>query len=44
VAGFADDYAALIAGLLDLYEADFDVAWLQWAIELQKKQDALFPR
>jgi uncharacterized protein YyaL (SSP411 family) len=42
VAGFADDYAALIAGLLDLYEADFDVAWLQWAVELQKKQDALF--
>ena len=42
VAGFADDYAALIAGLLDLYEADFDIAWLQWAAELQKKQDALF--
>jgi uncharacterized protein YyaL (SSP411 family) len=42
IAGFADDYAALIAGLLDLYEADFDVAWLQWAVELQKKQDALF--
>ena len=42
VAGFADDYAALIAGLLDLYEADFDVAWLEWALELQKKQDALF--
>ena len=42
VAGFADDYAALISGLLDLYEADFDIAWLQWAVELQKKQDALF--
>jgi uncharacterized protein YyaL (SSP411 family) len=42
IAGFADDYAALIQGLLDLYEADFDVAWLQWALELQKKQDALF--
>ena len=42
VAGFADDYAALIAGLLDLYEADFDVAWLAWALELQKKQEALF--
>ena len=42
VAGFADDYAALISGLLDLYEADFDTAWLQWAAELQKKQDALF--
>ncbi len=42
VSGFADDYASLIQGLLDLYEADFDVAWLQWAIELQKKQDELF--
>ena len=42
VAGFADDYAALIAGLLDLYEADFDIAWLRWAVELQRKQDALF--
>ena len=42
VPGFADDYAALISGLLDLYEADFDIAWLQWAVELQQKQDALF--
>ncbi len=42
VGGFADDYAALTQGLLDLYEADFDVAWLQWAMELQKKQDELF--
>ena len=42
VAGFADDYASLIQGLLDLYEADFDMAWLQWAVELQTKQDALF--
>ena len=42
VAGFCDDYAALIQGLLDLYEADFDTAWLQWALELQAKQDALF--
>ena len=42
VAAFADDYAALIAGLLDLYEADFDTAWLQWAVELQAKMDAQF--
>ncbi len=42
VSGFCDDYAALIQGLLDLYEADFDVAWLQWAVELQTRQDALF--
>ena len=42
VPAFADDYAALIAGLLDLYEADFDTAWLEWALELQAKMDARF--
>ena len=42
VPGFAEDYAFLIAGLLDLYEADFDVAHLRWAEELQAKMDALF--
>ncbi len=42
VAGFADDYSSLIHGLLDLYEADFDVAWLQWAVALQSKMDELF--
>jgi uncharacterized protein YyaL (SSP411 family) len=42
VAGFADDYAFLIHGLLDLYETDFDIEWLRWAGELQRKQDALF--
>jgi uncharacterized protein YyaL (SSP411 family) len=42
VKGFCDDYAFLISGLLDLYEADFNVAWLQWALELQARQDTLF--
>lgn len=42
VPGFADDYASLIAALLDLYEADFDITWLKWAAELQARQDALF--
>ena len=42
VHGFADDYAVLIQGLLDLYEASADIAWLKWAAELQAKQDALF--
>ena len=40
--GFLDDYAFLIQGLLDLYETSFDVKWLSWAVELQKKQDELF--
>ncbi len=42
IAAFADDYAALIAGLLDLHETDFDTAWLQWATELQAKMDERF--
>lgn len=40
--GFAADYAFLIQGLLDLYEAGFDVEWLRWAEELQEQQDRLF--
>lgn len=40
--GFLDDYANLIAGLVDLYEADFQFHWLAWAAALQEKQDALF--
>jgi uncharacterized protein YyaL (SSP411 family) len=42
VEGFADDYAFTIQGLLDLYEASFDVAWLKFAIDLQGTQDRLF--
>jgi len=40
--GFAEDYAFFIQGLIDLYEASFDVRWLMRAVELQKKQDELF--
>ena len=40
--GFASDYAYLIRGLLDLYEAGFDHRWLAWADALQRKQDELF--
>ena len=42
VEGFADDYAFLIQGLLDLYAAGFDPAHLAWAEQLQTKQDELF--
>jgi uncharacterized protein YyaL (SSP411 family) len=42
VSGFAEDYAYLIMGLLDLYEADFDHTHLQWAKELQAEMNALF--
>src|SRR5712692_4590732 len=42
IEGFADDYAFLIQGLIDLYEASFDVEWLKFAVELQATQDRLF--
>jgi uncharacterized protein len=42
IEGFADDYAFVIQGLLDLYEASFDIEWLKLAAELQETQDRLF--
>ena len=42
VEGFADDYAFVIQGLLDLYEASFNIEWLKFALELQETQDRLF--
>ena len=42
ISGFAEDYAFLIQGLLDLYEAVWDADWLEWALELQERQDQLF--
>ena len=42
VEGFAEDYAFLIQGLLDLFAAGFDAAHLEWAGQLQAKQDELF--
>jgi hypothetical protein len=42
VSGFAEDYAFVIQALLDLYETDFDVRWLQFATELQQTQDRIF--
>lgn len=40
--GYLDDYTFLTQGLLDLYEASFDVRLLSWAIQLQQAQDRLF--
>jgi len=40
--GFASDYAFLISGLLDLYFADYDLAWLTWARQLQDAMDLHF--
>jgi len=42
IPGFAEDYAFFIQGLLDLYEAGFDLRWVKWALELQALQDRFF--
>ena len=39
---YLNDYAGLIAGLLDLYEVTFELRWLQEAIALQAIQDSHF--
>lgn len=42
VRGFASDHAYLILGLLELWQADGDPAWLAWARDLQGRFDAAF--
>ena len=42
IVGMADDYAFLIQGLIDLYEADFDPGWIEWALTLMDEQIKLF--
>jgi uncharacterized protein YyaL (SSP411 family) len=39
---YAEDYAYLIFGLLELFQSDPDAAWLEWAEVLQRRQDNLF--
>lgn len=40
--GFAEDYAGMISGLLDLYESSWRPHWLLWATRLQAAMDARF--
>jgi uncharacterized protein YyaL (SSP411 family) len=42
IEGYAEDYAYLIFGLLQLFQADGDPRWLEWAQSLQQRQNALF--
>jgi len=42
VDGYAEDYAYLIFGLLELFQTDGDPQWLAWARQLQQRQDDLF--
>jgi uncharacterized protein len=40
--GYAEDYAYLAFGLLELLQATGEVEWLEWAVELQKQMDERF--
>ncbi len=40
--GYAEDYACLIFGLLELFQADARPEWLEWAVALQHEQDRRF--
>jgi uncharacterized protein YyaL (SSP411 family) len=42
IEAYAEDYAYLIYGLLELFQADPDVRWLDWAQTLQRRQNELF--
>lgn len=42
IQAYADDYAFLIQGLLDLYEACFDEKLIKMAFDLQKQMDYQF--
>jgi len=42
VEAYAEDYAYLIFGLLELFQAGGDPAWLEWALTLQRRLDDLF--
>ncbi|HEY2431680.1 MAG TPA: thioredoxin domain-containing protein [Vicinamibacterales bacterium] len=39
---YAEDYACLIWGLLELFQAGGEAGWLEWARVLQARQDELF--
>jgi uncharacterized protein YyaL (SSP411 family) len=42
IEAYAEDYAFLISGLVELFQADPDPQWLTWAAALQRRQDELF--
>jgi uncharacterized protein YyaL (SSP411 family) len=42
IRGFASDYVFLISGLIELYQADFNLEWLLWARRLQDTLDLHF--
>jgi uncharacterized protein len=42
IAAYCEDYACVVWGVIELFQATGHVEWLDWALELQARQDALF--
>jgi uncharacterized protein YyaL (SSP411 family) len=42
IEAFAEDYACLIFGLLELFQSDPDPSWFDWVQRLQDRQNELF--
>ena len=42
VEGYAEDYAYLVFGLIELFQASGNPRWLEWALTLQARMDELF--
>jgi uncharacterized protein YyaL (SSP411 family) len=42
ISGYAEDYAYLVFGLIELFQADGKPEWIEWALALQHRQDELF--
>jgi uncharacterized protein YyaL (SSP411 family) len=42
IEAYAEDYAYLIFGLLEVFQADGNPQWLEWSLALQQRQDDLF--
>jgi hypothetical protein len=42
IPAFSEDYACLVWGLLELFQATGTSEWLEWAVTLQRRQDELF--
>jgi uncharacterized protein YyaL (SSP411 family) len=40
--GYSEDYACLVWGLLELFQATGEADWLAWAIDLQRRLDEQF--